>query len=354
MALSLFGDEKEIEAALGNDFRSSAFVEGVTRAAQAYSKSKPYLKKAASRFAPIGKKRKPSGKQKAAKRKVVNMAFGHGKLSRLETDVDRLKRCVDQTVGTMTYRQSQVTNCAAANSAIGYRVLDASTPSQMETALGNLKYYDPSTPGTLVTAAGASGTFSKPLLFESAYVSAEVRANYQQEAHVSVYLCRPRGSTDVNVNTAFTNGLTDSGAPTASSPLVYPTDSSEFNALWVPLKTWKFILAPGQSRSCGMDLGEIKYDPAVFDSSNEAYSNFSKSCQWFIRVRGPLCHDTVTLARNFGQTDVDIYASTVYKICYPAGINLDYTVVADGGGSFANAAVSCLQNQPDLIGYSAS
>ncbi len=78
----------------------------------------------------------------------------------------------------------------------------------LETALTNLRYYDPGT-NTLTTNNAVSATYTRKFYIESSSVKVRTRNNYGVPVDVTVYHCRPKGSTTVSPDSAWANGWVD-------------------------------------------------------------------------------------------------------------------------------------------------
>lgn len=65
----------------------------------------------------------------------------------------------------------------------------------LETALSQLRYYDPATPGTLVTAPVGTGTFQREVHVTGVYHSLEIRNNYQVPCKITIYALTPKQDT---------------------------------------------------------------------------------------------------------------------------------------------------------------
>jgi len=295
-----------------------------------------------------------SGRRMAYSKKYAKSRVTKRKSSRLSKRLSNVERKVRASQGILTYRYK---NDFALNSTIGntvYAFYSVNNVSNMELALAQLRYYDISTPATLVNADGTSGSFLKKFLFKNIYGSLTLRNNYQVPAKVTVYIIRVKDDTSISASTAFTNGLADIGNPSSTSPLVYPTDSGQFNQMWRIMKTCRATLAPGKSMTALGSVKDVMYDPSLTDSHALEYQTRNKMFGFLVRLEGIVGHDT-TVATEQGvlPCGVDIDQRYTMTIHYDAGADIKYIHVVDASDTaFTNAAVVSSQPVSDNIGYS--
>jgi len=220
------------------------------------------------------------------------------------------------------------------------------TMAYLETVLGQLRFFDSATPNTLVQASGASATYQRDYLFKSIYGKQIARNNYKIPVRCTIYCCTPKKDTSIAPATAFTNGLTDIGNPSATSSLLHLTDSEEFSDLWKIHSSSSKILQPGTEMSLTYTAKDMLYAPSVFDSHALTYQNRFKNMQMLIRVEGCLGHDSVLTTTQFGlgPSRVDTLFHAKYEVCYDAGIDLKFIYLDDTSTStFTNAF--CIGNR---------
>lgn len=253
------------------------------------------------------------------------------------THVHRIRACVQQlaTVNEATYRD-----------------LGVNDASNIEDVLSNLKYYDPSTPATLLTADGAVGTFSKSFHFTSIHNKFTVRNNFISPVNVRIYYVAPKSDTSILPSTAFTNGLADVGSPSATSPLTYLTDSPVFNKLWKIVKSQKATLQGGQTRTMSHTIKDIKYDPAYNDSHTSSYKPIDGALRIIVRVTGAVGHTATTVGHL--ACGVDITSDTVYTVKYQAGADLYQITLSDTSGAVTTASLFTDKPVGDNIVYNAA
>lgn len=238
------------------------------------------------------------------------------------THVHRLRSCTQQLVGV--------------NASV-YRDIGINDATALETVLGNLKYYDPSNPGTLLNADGATGTFSKTFHFTTIHNKFTIRNNFISPVQVRMFYVVPKSDTSKLPSTAYTDGLGDVGTPSSTSTLVYLTDSPVFNKLWKIVKSQNVTLQGGQSKVMSYTMKDIKYDPAYNDAHTSSYKPIDGALRVILRLTGVVGHTTTTVGHLAGG--VDITYDTVWTVKYQAGADLYQITVNDGSGAVTTASV---------------
>lgn len=286
-------------------------------------------------------------RKKPAKRITLSKATDS-----LKKQVRDIKRNITDTEGTLIYRLRGTSRCLASVNAMNHVMLANNTMNNYETVLAQLRFFDSATPGTLVQASGATGTYYREYLFKKVYSHHVVVNNYQVPCKCTVYLVRPKQDTTIAPITAFTDGLTDVGGPSSTSPLVHLTDSDEFNDLWKIDKSTSKILHPGQRIDMYTSDSDVLYSPATFDSHSLDYQKRFHCWAYIVRVEGVLGHDTTADEQGFLQAGVDITCDQIYTVNYDAGIDLKYIVVQNNSDTFSNGGVVSSKPVSDNIGYS--
>lgn len=274
----------------------------------------------------------------------------------LERRIEELDRKASADIGTHLERRREFGRFTALDGIKGYGYMTFNSATYNEATLANLRYYNPSDPANLVTASGATGTFQRDFYFKRVSARLSIRAAYQMDAFVTVYICEPKVDTNISVTTAYTNGLTDVGNPTAASPLVHVFDSPQFNDLWKITKTYKRCLKPGEEFSIYWKTNEsYVYDPSLYDSHGLDYQPKFKPAVAWVRVDGPLGHDTAQTEINQIKTAVDTICTTTTEIQYAAGIELRTVYIDDNAtATFTNSGVSTNAPISDNQAYSAA
>jgi len=221
------------------------------------------------------------------------------------------------------------------------------TGSLLETYISHLRYYDPSNPGTLTTASGATGTFQREIHFKNVNAKLEVHNNYQVPCRVKIYLVKPKGDTNISPTTYYNNSIADqviTGGNTSTAG-IYPTDLKTFMSQWSVKCVKDAILDAGAFTVVSHNSGAFKYDPSLFDDHSLEYQNKFKACAWFMRIEGVLGHDTSANQVTTIPTRIDYTTTLRAEIIYDAGVVLDDIYLANNrSSSFTNGGV--ITNKP--------
>lgn len=299
----------------------------------------------------VGYMSKPKNKKRRANKVAKQNKVATKKtVQKVQRQVKKLQKSVKSSEGTLIYFGRGLTEVIAS---VNQQTLSsvANVPiSSYETVLGELRFFDSATPGTLVQASGATGTYSRKYMF-NVYTHTVVRNNYQIPADVRLYLCCPREDTSIPANQAYTDGLVDVGNPSNTSQLMKLTHSPLFNQLWKIEKMNRVRLMPGQETEL-IHTYKVMYDPAITDSQTQTYQTKYKNFMVLCRVDGILAHDTVSDQQGFAQAGVDVATTYKYTVKYDAGVDLTYYVISDGAQTFNNGAVVSAWPIADNQGYS--
>lgn len=272
----------------------------------------------------------------------------------LKAQVKDLAKAVKASNGILIYRKRGTARCLAAVNQQTLTATEAIIMNNYEVVLAQLRFFNPSSPGTLIQGSGATGTYYRDYLFKTVHTNLTIRNNYQIPAKVTVYVCVPKEDTSIAPDTAFTNGLADVGNPSSSSPLVYLTDSDEFNDLWKIQSSKSKLLLPGVQFHVSYSNNNISYSPATIDSHSLSYQKRFGSYVILVRCEGIIAHDSSADQQGMAQAGVDLTWDTTYKVEYDAGVDLKYIYLDDLSDTFTNGALVSSMPVSDNIGYSVS
>lgn len=272
---------------------------------------------------------------------------------KINKQIKELKRLTESDMGTLIYRACVVgAGGVSVNTSGTATALDVSV-SNLETVLAQLRYYNPSVPGTLTTADGAAGTFQKDFLFNKLSMKVLFRNNYQIPCKVRIFVCQPKEDTSISPVTAFTNGLTDIGAPSSGAPNVYLTDSVQFSDLWKIVASKKAVLEPGREVTISHSVKPFHYDPSLVDSHSQSYQNRFASTVIIYRLEGVLSHDSaVSTEHGTSQARLDIRSDVTYEVRYSAGADIKYLVLVNDMDTPTNGFVCSNKPVADNQAYS--
>lgn len=302
------------------------------------------------------KSKRPSKRRKYVKKPTKKRVRSRVQ-SKLLKRVKTLEREVRSDMGIMIYRLRNVNVVLVAQGQAANGYMELNSGLTIESALNNLKYYDPATPGTLVTAAFTSGTFAKRVLIKRATLSVVLKCNYQTPVKLECYWVTCKVDSSTNINTAYTNGIADDpGAASSLNQLIHLRDSPQVHDLYQLKHCWTGLVLPGREKKFQTKRYNIEYDPATADTVTTTFRRDLKYVALHVRVFGVLGHDTVNAAeQGVMQGGIDYHADQEYIIEYNAGVGIKYHVISDDGDqTWTTAGVQSAMPVSDQIGYSVS
>lgn len=270
-------------------------------------------------------KKTSSAKKRAAYRKSKRQST-FAKTRKLAKRVNTISRQLKAGEARHTHRQSTASRIVTAEGFMEHAFLNIDA-ADIETAAAGLRYYDPSVPGTLVTAAAGTGTYSRQLYVKQLSYAIEIKNNYHAPALVKVYLCKPKTDTSDSPVTLYEASIDDQivGADgnEDNTTLLFPGDMRLLNKIW-DLKVLKNrVLQPGQTIRCANYEGNFTYNPSVSDTQTDTWTKNARAFGFLVRVEGCPGHDTTLDQQNITQAGVDILGVKTYKFIYDAGVSLD-------------------------------
>lgn len=266
----------------------------------------------------------------------------------LKKEVRQIKQQLNADSAKHVYKLLASSTVSTAVNQVNYSEVQIVTGTLLEAYMANLRYYDPSVPGTLVTAAGGTGSYQREIFFKNIHSTLEIRNNYQIPVKVKVYLLKPKGDTNIVPVTYYNNSITDQliGGGSITTKGVYPTDLNAFMSQWSCQCVKDVVLDAGATIVATHNTGKFRYDPSLFDSHSLEYQPKFKACSFFIRLEGVIGHDTAVATEQttmLGQIDYNQLIKA--EINYDAGIPLDDLYVANlHDASFTNGGV--VTNKP--------
>lgn len=264
-----------------------------------------------------------------------------GKMAKLSRTVYKMKKDLETNTGTHTFRTYNVGKLSAGQNASIAVDADINSIDRLEDAIAGLRYYDPGTPGTLLVAPGATGTFHKEFRFTKTYAKLTVRNNYQVPCSVTLYTYKVRVDTNINPFVAFTDGLADVGSPSATGINVHPSDSPILRDLYILVKSKKAFLQPGQAASLVYSVPSFMYNPSLSDEHADTWQVPYGGASFLIRLQGILGHDSVvTTEQATLPAAIDFSIEKTFIIRYPAGADIKTVANASqADASFTNVGV---------------
>lgn len=257
---------------------------------------------------------KSNKRYKARKQKIPRKA------KTIKAKVKRLERKVNSNISEHVYRSRTVNALIAAVNVQNSSVNNMITNQTIDNAIANLRYFDPATPGTLLTADVGASTYNQSITIKSMYSNATIRNNYAVPLYLKAYVCEPKVDTSISPLSAWTNGLADQGNPSATFPCMYPSDSDQFNELWKITALKKVFLQPGQQ----VEVSHSSKRPFIFDPSLEDSHPSTYNIKWspaalFCQVSGAIAHDSALDEQGSIGCGIDILIDTTIKVSYNSG-----------------------------------
>lgn len=258
-----------------------------------------------------------------------------------------LEKRQNASQGTHIHRRRRYTNFTSDDGEIKVGHKDINTRGTLDAVLAKLQYYNPADPANLVTADGATGTFSRDYMFAPVRVSVIVRNRGRTPCVFGAYLCMCKDDTSTTVTAAYTAGFdnvveTTLGVPNNETPLFYNNDSDVLKSLYKITRTKKFKLEPGQGRNFVFYTRGFNYNPAILDTQADDYQPDFAGSSIMYRVQGVPGNDSTLGTAELGLVPGSITVCTTleWKVRYEAGVNLKRITVDDTGETnFTNAGV---------------
>lgn len=338
------GAVKTASSAYKNYRKAGAFGAAAGVAAQLTSKAMEAARGMINPYVKDNKKKRRPKKRKPTKRSVAQST------KKLARQVKQLSKKVNNGQGVLHFISRPTGRCLASVNQQSL-VTNGFGVSEIEGVLGNLRFFNPSAPDTLITGSGASGTYSRKYMFEC-YAKCLVRNNYQVPCKVTIYTVVPKNDTSILPTTAYIDGLVDVGNVSATSQLMYLSYSPQFNELWRITATKTFNLQPGQEVESMHSTGKFTYDPSLYDSHTLLYQQDNRAFHMMVRCDGPLAHDSSADQQGYSAAGVDIAWKYKMTVRYEAGVDLTFYAISDGADSFTNGALVSSYPIADNIGYS--
>lgn len=293
-------------------------------------------------------------RKKAVVKAVSKYAKKQTPYNKLKHQVRDISRRQKDGVGTLVYRSvSAGVQISNANTA-GNETMTLNTTTDLETVLAQLRYYNPSSPATLVTADFTSGTFAKSVLFKYSSAKVTCRNNYQVPCNVRCWVLTVKTDTSISPETAWANGVADQSNGSINDIHMYPSDSPQFSDFWKIDKEYEFYLNPGQQKNFSINSRNVDYDPSVTDSQTATYQKANRCRALMFNVSGAIAHDSVAAQYGCIGCGVDFLIKKTYIVEYEAGANIKYVYLLNSLDSFTNGALVSNKAVADNQAYSVS
>jgi len=282
------------------------------------------------------------------------------KIKSLEKTVRKIKQDQVNEQGHMVYRSHYSGNLSAFTFASDSVNAGLFSTGYIESALNNLKYFDPSNPGTLIVASASSGTYSRNSLIESMTNKLTFRNNYSTPVDVRVYHCMAKDDTNIDVTTAWDNNVArGSNLATRYKLGQYPTDYEGVTDLWNLKVAYSGIMQPGAQQSVSHHEKTFEYSSSTVDSHSLSYQKEYKAQMYLIVIQGIIGHNNIndTQVTNL-KCGLDYHGTITMNVKYSAGISLKFIQINDGRPSnftgLGALGVCAQKSNPRVLEYSES
>lgn len=245
---------------------------------------------------------KKTYKNQSSKKTKSNTSL---KLKAVEKKVNKLSKKFNDSLSTYEVRTATTADLVSSDNQSTSVSILAMGQSYMDAALSDVPFFNPSVPGTLISADVEPSLYEQEFTFKKVWSRLQVRNNYAVPAYVKIYVMASKTDAIDTPSDLFSAGITDvMASATTTSPQVYPTDSPLVRDHYKVAKVVSRKLEAGQEMTATWSPGRVKYSPNEFDESAALYSPRYKSAFYFIRVQGCIAHDT--LSDNQGLTAAGI------------------------------------------------
>lgn len=304
------------------------------------------LKKAGKRY--IGYKTGSVSKRRYNPRRAkllrsIEFAKGEPDIKKLNKQVKKIRKLQEANMGRLTYRLINALDVDTSVGQVIYSSRVLNDKATIESVLGQLRFFDPTAPSTLVTADFTSGTYQKEILFEKTSKSVVLRNNYKVPINVVCYTVCVKEDTDQTPVSAMSSGVPDVSNVIYTSPWIIPSDVPLFRDLWRVDNTEKVTLEAGAEKKFKLyDNKGFTYDPSYTDIHTLQYQTKNNCKALFFRLMGTVGHDTVADQQGIINASVDMLDIETYHVKYDAGADIEFVYINDTSAStFTNSAVVC-------------
>lgn len=284
----------------------------------------------------------PQSTQPKKKTGLPSIAVRKTRKQSLKKRLSRLEKKVSNETSLIIYKYDSKDTVRPTAGSASYSSRSALDNQLIELALGQARFFDPATPGTLITASLATPTFSQKVLF-SVYSTCVIKNNYQIPCMVTFGVVLPKLDTSDPPQTTWAAGLVDQGNPDNTSTLLNWSDSTQMSEVWTVKGKWRtVVLAPGRQVTMTYFTKPFTYDPSYTDSYTSTVSKRTRSAIFAYRVQGLLGHDTsVSSEVGMAPAGVDVYVRNDMKVQYNSGGASVKTIILNENASqsFTNGAV---------------
>ncbi len=246
----------------------------------------------------------------------------------LKKKVRKLQQEVESSRGTLTYRNKGYGTSIAQENLCNVFTELTNSCTWIELALAQCRYYNPSIPGTLTVAPGASGDVQREFMVVHSSIRVTLVANYNTRVKYEIWYCEVKHDSNSLPGAFWTAGLADqsTGPLVITQENVYPSDSQILHDNYRVKRVKTGVLEIGSSVSVYSQCKKpFQYDPTLFDTSALDYQRRNHCYGYMVRTCGLVGHDTVEAEFGTTKAGVDCVTDHNFKIEYPAGADIQFT-----------------------------
>lgn len=262
----------------------------------------------------------------------------------LKKQLKEVKRLAESDMGTHIHRIREMKEQISGENLQNVEFYAAFDADLCKTVVAQLRYYNATSPTTLTVADSGAATYQREFYFKSSYSRITLRNNYRVPCMATVYECRPRADTDIDPNTAMSQGLADLSNVSNNSALIHPSDSIALTDLWRVKRRKRVLLDAGKQCSVSMVAKSYQFDPSLFQLHDLKYMTRFNAGTWLVIIQGAPAHGTTTDVQGITQSGVDVMVDNTYRVKYPAGADIQFVFITDNSDAFSSAAV--VTNKP--------
>ena len=347
--MKIFVKKTQVFVNMGYGYSQNQFLKYLPYAMKA---AKPYIKfKTAAQRNQLRKKKKPKTR---ARGYAGTSRRKYSKVVRNTQSIKKLQQQTRQSLGTMTYRHLDSTAKICNVNQQAFQMINPNNVTQLETVLAQCKFFDPATPGTLVTGSLVAGTYQRNVRFENVSSKLEVRNNFGTTVDVRIYLCKVKDDTNSTAGVAWSDGIPDGSNLSVRENIgQYPSDYDIVKDLYNLKLAKSCTLRPGGAATVTHSTGSFEYSPSTVDTHGLEYQKEYKGFSWMVVFHGGVGHDTVNTEITTMQCGLDMSWTDTYKVKYDAGANISFVhVVNDRDAAFTTGGVMAQTPITDNQAYS--
>lgn len=268
--------------------------------------------------------------------KAVKAAVKRAKTSSCCSRIAKLEKAMEASTSRHVKRHRETSRLIA--SAGGHAWGNwLNTVANLEAAIDDLKFFDPSNPGTKIAVDFTAGTVDKSVNV-SERQSLLCRNNYGTPLRIEIWELNVKQNNSTAPTTLTTSGLSDnSNTLTQNHVLSKIGDYTDLNTLWYVKRLKKATLQPGEEIVVKRFVKGYKYSPNKTDAVTGTYTREAHNGGFLVRIIGCIGHDTAANEQNVLGCGIDVDYRHNYHITYDSGGgDFRFLELIDLGPSFTN------------------